>query len=498
MKKRFLFTLLCLALFTVILLSACQSGESGSKDTVTFVIGNDVMSLDPGQTSSDTDSIMYATCVYEGLTRLTSNGTVEPMLAESWDIEDEGLTYIFHLKQGVKFHNGEELKASDVVFSYNYAKESPFTASFGALFESVEAVDDYTVRVGLAAPFAPFLSSVAGAMIHNEKAVSEGGDDYGLNPVGTGPFKFASYELGQRVTFERFEDYHRGPAELQTVVYKIVADSNTALVSLESGTVDYLFTVPEISYSSLKENEDLQVIEYDSRELTHLTMNMSTEPFNSLEVRQAVNYALDKEAIVKIALEGLGVPAVYPLNEKYFGYSDQVTGYEYDPEKAKELLAAAGYPDGLDLKLTTCDRYSKTAQVVQEQLGQVGINLEMEQTDQNAMMEAVASGNYTISLFMWSLDSDADNWKFVFKTGDIVNYAPYSNSEVDDLFVEAQRTTASDERVELYTQLFQIISDDAVMAPIFHAKIVSAGAAGLEIGEFNSFGYPLPYSMSWQ
>lgn len=279
------------------------------------------------------------------------------------------------------------------------------------------------------------------------------------------------------MTFERFEEYHRGPAALKTVIYKIVADSNTALVSLEAGTVDYLFTVPEIAYASLKENDELQVVEYDSRELTHLTMNINAEPFNSLEVRQAVNYALDKEAIVKIALEGLGTPADYVLNEKYFGYSSEVTGYEYNPEKAKELLAAAGYPDGLNLKLTTCDRYSKTAQVVQEQLGQVGINLEMEQTDQNAMMEAVASGNYTISLFMWSLDSDADSWKYVFKTGDVVNYAPYSNPEVDDLFVRAQQTTDSAERVALYTQLFQIVSDDAVMAPIFHAKIISARAA---------------------
>lgn len=346
MKKKQCSLLLGLLLCMALLLTACQSGNGGDTDTVTFVIGNDVMSLDPGQTSSDTDYIMYATCVYEGLTRLTSDGTVEPMLAESWEIEDNGTTYIFHLKQGVKFHNGEELKASDVVFSYNYAKESPFTASFGALFDTVEAVDDYTVKVGLAAPFAPFLSSVAGAMIHNEKAVNDAGDDYGLNPVGTGPFKFESYELGQRVTFERFDEYHRGPAALQTVVYKIVSDQNTALVSLESGTVDYLFTVPEISYDSLKENEDLQVFEYDSRELTHLTMNMNTEPFNSLEARQAVNYALDKEAIVKIALEGLGVPAVYPLNEKYFGYSEEVTGYDYDPEKPKNCWLRPGIPTG--------------------------------------------------------------------------------------------------------------------------------------------------------
>ena len=164
------------------------------------------------------------------MTALKSDGTIEPRLAESWTIEDGGLTYIFHLKQGVKFHNGEELKASDVVFSYNYAKESPFTASFGALFESVEAVDEYTVKVTLASPFAPFLSNVAGAMIHSEKAVNDGGDNYGLNPVGTGPFKFVSYELGQRVTFERFEEYHQGPAALKTIVYKIVADTNTALV----------------------------------------------------------------------------------------------------------------------------------------------------------------------------------------------------------------------------------------------------------------------------
>lgn len=122
----------------------------------------------------------------------------------------------------------------------------------------------------------------------------------------------------------------------------------------------------------------------------------------------------------------------------------------------------------------------------------------MEQTDQNAMMESVASGNYTISLFMWSLDSDADSWKYVFKTGDIVNYAPYSNPAVDDLFVQAQQTTDSDERVALYAQLFQIISDDAVMAPIFHAKIISAGSSDLNIGEFNTFGQPLPYFMNWK
>lgn len=498
MKKRRLFVLLCLVLCIILVLPACKNGGDSAKDTITFVIGNDIMSLDPGQTSSDTDYIMYTGCVYEGLTALKSDGTIEPGLAESWTIEDGGLTYIFHLKQGVKFHNGEELKASDVVFSYNYAKESPFTASFGALFESVEAVDEYTVKVTLASPFAPFLSNVAGAMIHSEKAVNDGGDNYGLNPVGTGPFRFAGYELGQKVTFERFEDYHRGPAALKTIVYKIVADPNTALVSLEAGTVDYLFSVPEISYSSLKSNKELQVIEYDSRELTHLTMNINAEPFNSLEARRAVNCALDKEAVVKIALEGLGAPADYVLNKKYFGYSDQVTGYEYNPEKAKELLTAAGYPDGLNLKLTTCDRYSKTAQVVQEQLGQVGIHLEMEQTDQNAMMESVASGNYTISLFMWSLDSDADSWKYVFKTGDIVNYAPYSNPAVDDLFVQAQQTTDSDERVALYAQLFQIISDDAVMAPIFHAKIISAGSSDLNIGEFNTFGQPLPYFMNWK
>ncbi len=498
MKKRQLISCITAILALAMLLSACGGPAATTKDTVTFVIGNDIMSLDPGNTSSDTDYIMYATCVYEGLAAIKSDGSVVPMLAESWDIQDDGLTYVFKLKKGVKFHNGDEMKASDVVFSYNYAKESPFTASFGGLYDVVEAVDEYTVKVKLVAPFAPFLRSVAGAMIHSEKAVKAAGDGYGLNPVGTGPFKFVSYDLGQKVTFERFDDYHRGAAKLKTVVYKIVADPNTALVSLESGTVDYLFSVPQISYEDLKKNDKLQVIEYESRELTHLTMNLNAEPFNDIRVRQAVNYAIDKAALIKIALEGLGAPATYVLNDKYFGYSADVTGYEYNPEKAKELLAEAGYPEGLNLKLTTCDRYSKSAQVVQEQLGKVGINLEMDQTDMNAMMEAVATGNYTISLFMWSLDSDADSWKYMFKTGDIVNYAPYSNDQVDSLFEQAQQATADSERIALYTQLFQIISDDAVMAPLFHQKLISAGAAGLSFGGFDSFGYPLPYEMSWK
>lgn len=239
-----------------------------------------------------------------------------------------------------------------------------------------------------------------------------------------------------------------------------------------------------------------------SASILRLTRTTMLETIRQDYIRTAKAKGASEKSIIwkhalKNALEGLGTPATYVLNDKYFGYSDKVTGYDYDPEKAVALLEEAGYPDGLNLTLTTCDRYSKTAQVVQEQLGQVGINLEMEQTDQNAMMEAVAAGDYTISLFMWSLDSDADSWRYMFKTGDIVNYAPYSNPEVDELFVQAQQTTDSDARVEIYNQLFQIISDDAVMAPIFHAKVISACAAGLDIGEFNVFGYPLPHSMSW-
>ena len=489
-----------LVLVLTVLLAACGNAGKGTAhaNEVTIIIPNDVMSLDPGQTSSDTDFFMNYACVYEGLTAITPENEIAPNLAEKWDISDDGLTYTFYLKKGVKFHNGEDFKASDVVFSYNYAKETPYLATFGELFTSVKALDDYTVEVVLPQPFSPFLSQVAGAFIYSEKAVNELGDKYGLNPVGTGPFKFESYALGDKVVFTRFDDYHKGPAKIEKVTFKIIADNNTALLALESGDVDYILTAPQIAYDNLEKNKDINVFQLPTRELFHVTMNFNKKPFDDIRVRQALNYAINKQDVINMAVEGFGEVATYPMNSMFFHYSKNVKGYDYNEAKAKELLAEAGYPEGFTCTLDTCDNFKKVAETVQEQLGRVGIKCEMRVSDQNAMMENVSSDNYEIAVFMWVLDAEADSWKYIFETGNVVNYAPYSNAKVDELFAKAAASTDQAEVDKMYDELFQQISDDAVMVPIFHGTKISAANANLNIPHFDIYGYPVVYELSWK
>lgn len=494
-RKNYVRLLICIFAISVIVVG-CPKLSVAKNDTITLVNPNEVQSLDQGYTSNASDYFMIEN-MYDTVIDYHADGSFTPNLAEKWGISDDGLTYTFYLKQGIKFHNGEELKAKDIVFTCERAKKSPFLADIGDTIKSATALDDYTVEIELNYPDAPFLYKMATLFILNEKAVTELGDDYHLNPIGSGPYKFVEYVLGQKVAFERFDDYHRAKAPIKNLVYRIISDENTALLALESGQVDFLWQIPPISYQSVSSNKKLKINKFESRELTHITMNLNEEPFNNLLVRQAINYAVDKDTIVQMALEGLGEPAVYALNSGTFGYSKNVKGYSYDPEKAKDLLAQAGYPNGFEVELKTSEKYKKTAEIVQDQLDNIGIDAKITMSDLNSMMEDISKGDYKISVFMWTVGPDADEWAYVFETGNIVNYAPYSNARVDELFRKGKNSIDRDERIKCYEELFQIVSDDAVMAPLYHSTLVSAFDARLNIPEFTEYAKPIIWLASW-
>lgn len=502
MKKKMikgLALLLIVCLFAVGCQNAGDSNKESAKDTVVIATSSEIISLNKYMTSAAAD-IMVIANIFDSLVELDDDGNVIPSLAKYWEVSDDGISYTFNLEKGVKFQNGEELKASDVVFTFNTAKESPFSASLGEILDNVKEIDEYTVEVNIIRPYAPFVLSLVEVPIFNEKAFDEAGsgEEYGKHPIGTGAYKFVKYELGQKIILERFDDYFKGAASIKNLVFKIISDMNTQLVALESGDIDFMSDVPGIAFDSVSKNEDLKIRQQETAHLTFLAFNVLDETMNNKLLRQAINYAIDKETLVEMSLEGLGEIAKYPLNSQTFGYSKEFKGYEYDVEKAKELLAVAGYPNGLDLEIISIEPFKKVCEIVQEQLRLIGVNVEIKLGDASAVIEQMQRSDYVVGLTGLTLPLDADFWSWAFQTDGVINLTGYSKPKVDELFIEAQINTDEDERLKIYNEVFQIISDDALIVPLFFKNKLQARNAKLNVPRYDPRGNPLIYLMSWE
>lgn len=480
--------------------NASGNNASGTvKDSVTITLDADIATLDPMQSASTQDLRVYLN-IYDTLITKGASDDFEPALAEKWDVSDDGKTYTFHLRKGIKFHNGEELKASDVVYTFTIAKSSPYLEGQLIAVKDAVAVDDYTVDVHLNYAYSPFLLSIYDQLyIVNEKAVTEGGETYGEHPVGTGPYKFVEHEVGKRVVLESFADYYKGEAAIKNVVFKVITDTNTSLIALETGDVDFAYEIPMISAQSVSDNKDLTAYEVDSIQLTYVLMNTGKEPFNNKLLRQALNYAIDKDTIIQVAEEGMGTKTNSMLSKDIFGYSEEVKGYEYNPEKAKELLAQAGYADGLVLTFKTMDgTYKKAAELIQENLRAVGVTVNIEIEEKNAYIQDLVSGNYEIGNISVSVGKDADFYSLIVRTGEQANFSKYSNEEVDKLFAEGREEGDSAKRLEIYKNVIQLLNDEAVIVPLYYPVNLCASRAGLNVGAIDPQSYTHVYDMSWK
>ena len=468
------------------------------KDSVIIAIGADIATLDAHFSASATSYEVFIN-LYDPLIELDEvSREFVPCLAEDWEIGEDNATYIFKLKKGVKFHNGEELKASDVVFSLNRAKTSPYQASQTSQIKDVTEIDEYTVQVTVTEPFAPFLLSMSYISILNEKAVTESGEAYGENPVGTGPYKYVRHDIGERVVLERFDEYFRGPASIKNVEYQVITDANTTVIALETGEVDFAYVIPMISRQSIVDNPELTTHEFESITFNYSIMNNEIEPFNNLLVRQAINYAVDKEAIIQIAEEGMGKVTDSIFNKHIFGYSENVKGYEYNPEKAKELLAEAGYPDGFEITLKTMESQKKVAQIIQEDLNKIGITANVEVCEKNAYIQDIIGGNYEMGNLGITVGTDAEFFSIAFHSTGGLNVSKYNNPRVDALFEEAKTILDKNERIARYEELSQILVDDAVVVPLYFPTKAYAAHKDLKIRYIDSGGTAKLIDMSWQ
>ncbi|RKD21627.1 peptide/nickel transport system substrate-binding protein [Caminicella sporogenes DSM 14501] len=470
-NKKFLMILSAVMIFAVALTGCGQKAANEGKvekDTLVVAQGADAKSLDPHATN-DQPSSRVMKQIYDTLVKATVDMELVPGLAESWKQLDE-TTWQFNIRKGVKFHNGEELKASDVKFTLERMLKSQKVAHIVEAIDSVEVKDDYTVIIKTKEPFGPLLAHLShtAASILNEKAVKEAGDNYGQHPIGTGPYKFVSWEAGDRITLERFDDYYQGPAKIKNVVFRNITEGTNRTIGLETGEVDIAYDIEPIDKDRVANHEKLQLIEGPSLSYAYIGMNMKKAPFDNPKVRKAINYAINVDDIITAVLNGAGQKANSPIGPRVFGYNGEIKPYDYNPELAKKLLKEAGYENGFDTTIWTNDNpiRMQIAQIVQAQLKEVGINVTIEPLEWGSYLERTAKGEHDMFILGWTtVTADADYGLYALyhssQHGGAGNRTFYTNEEVDKLLEKGRTSIDPKVREEAYKKAQEIIVNDA-------------------------------------
>jgi ABC-type transport system substrate-binding protein len=460
-------------------------------NAIIFGVGTDIDELDPRTTDTQEGYIASAN-IYDCLVLYDLGATtIRPGLAESWEISDDGLVYTFKLRQGVKFHDGAPFNADAVVTWYNSIDEGAPGSQYDATrmvymadfitdwIDSVEAVDESTVRMTLPTPYSPLLANLAIpiASIISPTAIAAGLDSVSVNPSGTGAFRLARPEDWTRdsqLVLEANPDYWGGAPKVEQFIIKIVPEGSTRLQQVETGELDIAWALTPEDVERARENPDLVVVEDAGLNTNAVQMDVMKEPFTSKEVRQALNYAVNKDELSEGLYNGNMVTAGGLLPPVDWAYNPDLKSYPYDPDQARELLAEAGYDEGNPLTFTfmayTIPRgYNpvgdRLATAIQEYWSEVGVQANIQTEEWTQYRDDRRANKFQCSLAGWQGDNgDPDNFLYTFFSSASIgaeNYSRYENPEVDDLLNQAKEVSDQEERKALYQKAEQIIVDDA-------------------------------------
>ncbi|MBP3040240.1 ABC transporter substrate-binding protein [Bacillaceae bacterium Marseille-Q3522] len=490
--------------------SSGSGGEGGSNEAGGVLVygrGGDAVKLDPA-TVTDGESMIVAKQIFETLVAYKKDSTeIEPALAKSWKVSDDGLTYTFELQEGVKFHDGSDFNAEAVAYNFDRwangdVETFPYYQSqFGgykgeesAVIKEVKAVDDLTVEFTLFRPQAPFLKNLAMTpfAISSPDAIEEYGDKYIEKPVGTGPFKFQEWKRNDTITVVKNEDYWKeGLPKLDTVILKVIKDNAARLNALIKGEVDLIDGVNPSDIGKVESDDSLQLFERPSMNIGFLGFNVETPPFDNPKVRQAISHAVNKEALIENFYEGTAQPAKNPMPPSINGYNDDIEDYDYDLDKAKQLLTEAGYPNGFSVDFWTMPvvrpympNGQKVAEALQADFEKIGIQTNIVTFEWGTYLEKLANGEGPMYISGWTGDNgDADNFLYALLDKDAIgsnNYSYYANEEVHELLINAQTETEEAARNDYYKQAQEIIHNDAPWVPIAHSIPQMAGKSTIK------------------
>jgi ABC-type dipeptide/oligopeptide/nickel transport system permease component/ABC-type transport system substrate-binding protein len=466
------------ALVAAIVMLAAAAAHAAPGGTITLGIGLEPPNLDPTATSAEaTQDIDYAN-VFEGLTRIVEDGSVRPALARDWSISADGREYLFHLRPGVRFHDGTPLSARDAKFALDRARAPGSINPLRDLLASVaavEVVDELTLRLRLTRPVAEMLTYLGWGNLVVVSAASAAHN--ATAPVGTGPFRFREWRKGDAIVLERNDAYWGTPARLERVTFRIVPDASTSLAALLAGDVDGFtnFPAPE-NLRQLEHDPRFTVVVGSTEGETLLAINNLRPPFNDLRVRRALSHAIDRQAIIKGAMYGYGEPigSHFPPHDP--AYVDLTGRYPYDPGEARALLRAAGVPQGLEvtLKLPPVYYARRSGEIVAAELAAVGIRARIENIEWAQWLEQVFK-NHDFDLTIVSHTEPMD-YDIYARPG---YYFGYSNPGYAALLERLSRTPAGPERTQLLGAIQRQLADDAVNVFLFELPKLGVWRTGL-------------------
>lgn len=513
MKAR-LSAALIATIFTVALaLNGCSSKSNTGNDaasaakTLTIAISTDPGTADGQMT---TEEYLLPLNLFDRLVEVETTGPgqskIVPGLADKWDVSADGKVYTFSLHPGVKFHNGEVLTADDVVYTFDRML-NPKTKALNTDFldmidgakermdgkadatKGLQAIDKNTVQITLAAPFAPFLAGLAtpGVGIYNKKATEAGGDKFGQEPVGTGPFRLKKWEYNAELVLEAFPDYFRGKARIDQIIAKVIPSADTQRLEFEAGTID-VFDLDgartQIPYFRDNAKWQSQVVSGPRVGTYYYALNQAMKPLDNLKIRQAIQYGINRELLLEKFYYKTGVPAKGVLAPGLAGYNAALPGFTYDPEKAKTLVKESGVASPtIDIwQVTDSADTLKINEAVQAMLGEIGIKVNIKQVDSATWSASRKTGNQ-IAMYhsSWSADfNDPDNFLYTFfaPNNSVARSFNEKNAKVFESLDKARQVTNMAERYKLYQDAEKlVVYDDAAFVPLFHLEHLFVVAA---------------------
>ena len=516
--KKIILALLCLML-VISHITGCVEEEKVKEKILIFGMSGDADKLDPADVT-DGESISRMDNIFESLVEYTSGGTdIQPALATSWNVSTDGLNITLNLRKNVKFHDGTDFNADAVVFSFErqYNTTHPHHdygewAYWGYMFsdiESVEKINDYQVIIHLKTPNAAMMTSLAmfTVAIVSPTNAEKWGEDAFKYPVGTGPFEFVEWVKDDHITLKKYDNYWRDPPKLDKLIFRVIEDPSARLLAVQAGEIHGMEYPDPASFDIIEDDDDLQLLTQAGMNVGYLAMNTGYgyyddnengvkdddepwektpgyfEPLTNVSVRKAINHAIDKDSIVENLYKGTAIVAKNGIPPFMLGYNDDVEDFEYDPDKAIELLEEAGYANGFNTTLWVMPVSRpymfdppKIAEAIQSYLAAVGINVELYQIDWSTYLEETENGEHPMCLLGWTGDNgDPDNFMNVLygpnsaSIGTAGNVAFYNRSEVQDKFTEALQIYETDERAKLYEEAQVLIHEDAPFVYLAHA-----------------------------
>jgi peptide/nickel transport system substrate-binding protein len=471
-----------LALVLVICLSFSAYSQSSTNEDQKFIVsvGTEARTLDPHFCIDGNTSRMIMQ-IYEGLVGFDTDGKIVGVLAKEWKCADDGVSWTFQLRDDVDFQNGTHFTAEAVKYSFERFMDpevgSPRRSIALEMIKEITVVDDYELLITTTSPIGDFLQNLASynftvmSPVHVEKY----GKDISENPCGTGPLALKSWDHGTSMTFERFENYYGELAYPKEVKVVIVAEDATRVMLLESGDADIITDIPPIQVTRLQKNDSITLSLSNSYRIIYIGMNLTNEILSNPLVRKAISYAIDKESIIKYVLGGVAAPAPSAVPASLKGATTNVETYPYNPDKAKELLAEAGYPDGFSIKLYSSEgRYPMDRQVceaIQPMLAKVGIDAKITVMEWAAYTETLKAGKES-ELFLLGKNSPTGDVYYdlslTLRSGASANWTFYSNPVVDDLLTKIKVEIDDSIRTQMLVELQQEMQKDAPWVMLFN------------------------------